>query len=146
MAATQTPFFGRPSGAHTAGGGPKGPIFAAGHRVFVTCGKAQRGVTLTDGASAAVLGTLVDGAEVEILAWQPRGPAGTRYRIRPVAGGVEGWLGATNLRPPVTPEPPPPVARAVPPPTRSVHTGRKTSRKLPSNTGLSQKKPAKSAR
>jgi hypothetical protein len=112
--------------------------------VFVTCGNAQRGVTLTDGTGDTALGTLVDGAEVEILAWQPRGPGGTRYRIRPVAGVVEGWVGATNLRAPVTPDPPP--AAVLPAPSRSTHTGRTTLRKVSPSTGLPLKKPAKSAR
>jgi hypothetical protein len=140
----QTPFFRRLSSANTSRGGSKGPIFAVGHRVFVTCGNAQRGVTLTDSTGDTALGTLADGAEVEILAWQPRGPGGTRYRIRPVAGTVEGWLGATNLRAPVMPEPSPAVV--LPVSQGSTRTGRTTSRKVLPSTGLPLKKPAKSAR
>ena len=140
----QTPFFRRLSSANTSRGGSKGPIFAVGHRVFVTCGNAQPSVTLTDSTNSTEVGALVDGAEVEILAWQPRGPGGTRYRIRAVAGTVEGWLGTTNLRAPVMPEPSPAVV--LPVSQGSTRTGRTTSRKVLPSTGLPLKKPAKSAR
>ncbi len=86
MATTQTPFFRRLTSAHTARGGSKGPIFAVGHRVFVTCGNAQRSVTLTDSTGGTALGTLVDGAEVEILAWQPRGTGGDALPDSPGRG------------------------------------------------------------
>ena len=51
-----------------------------------------------------------DGAEVEVLAWRPRGSAGTRYRVRDQADGADGWLMAdelrtTAIRPPAEPTP-----------------------------------------
>jgi hypothetical protein len=72
-------------------------------------------VTLTDATGNTTVATLAEGAEVEILAWQPLGPGGMRYRIQPVGGSVEGWLSAVHLAAPVAP-PPPPVAVAPPPP------------------------------
>src|SRR5207245_2518573 len=76
-----------------------GPICAVGRRVFVTGSSEGTGrVTLTDGTGSTALATLADGTEVEILAWQPRGPGGTRYRIRPIDRAIQGWLSAQNLR------------------------------------------------
>ena len=71
----------------------RGPVFAVGQRVSVTCSGGQpTRVALTDDAGAKALGNLVDGTEVEILAWRPNGFRGARYRVRATSGGVEGWL------------------------------------------------------
>lgn len=75
-----------------------GSVFAVGRRVYVA--RTEDGpthVTLTDEAGANALAKLVDGNEVEILAWRPRG-SGTRYRVRSMGDGLEGWLGVDNLR------------------------------------------------
>lgn len=76
-----------------------GVVFAVGRHVFVACPSTRTaGVTLTDDAGAHACGKLRDGTEVEIVAWRPRGPDGTRYLVRSSHKGVEGWLGATDLR------------------------------------------------
>ena len=76
-----------------------GTVFAIGRHVFVACPIASTsGVTLTDDTGAQAHGKLRDGTEVEILAWRPRGPLGTRYLVRSSAKGIEGWLGAGELR------------------------------------------------
>lgn len=91
----------------------KGPVvLAVGRQVFVNGPlDASRPVLLTDeyGKSLATMG-LRDGAEVEVLAWRPRGWAGTRYRVRDRADGADGWLEAgelraTAIRPPAEPAP-----------------------------------------
>ena len=87
-----------------------GPVvLAVGRHVFVNGPlDASRPVLLTDGYGKcpATVG-LRDGAEVEVLAWRPRGSAGTRYRVRDQADGADGWLRAdelrtTAIRPPLT--------------------------------------------
>jgi hypothetical protein len=60
-------------------------------------------VVLTDHAGVDCSSSLVAGTEVEILAWQPRGSSGTRYRVRSTRDGLEGWLAAGNLRRPPSP-------------------------------------------
>ena len=76
-----------------------GVVFAIGRHVFVACPTPRTpGVTLTDDSGATPCGKLRDGAEVEIVAWRPRGPLGTRYLVRSSSKGVEGWLGAGELR------------------------------------------------
>jgi hypothetical protein len=67
--------------------------------VYVACPAASRsGVTITDDTGANAHGKLHDGAEVEIVAWRPRGALGTRYLVRSDLHGIEGWLGAGELR------------------------------------------------
>jgi hypothetical protein len=76
-----------------------GVVFAVGRRVFVACSAAATpSVTLTDDLGTTSHGRLRDGAEVEIVAWRPHGPLGTRYLVRSSSRGVEGWLGAADLR------------------------------------------------
>ena len=101
-----------------------GPVLAVGHRVLVTGASQPPGrVTLTDDNGDMALATLADGVEVEILAWKPRGSAGTRYRVKCTADRTEGWLSGTSLRP-LPPTKPPvrlvvaPVAAARTPETR----------------------------
>jgi hypothetical protein len=88
-----------------------GVVWAVGRHVFVHCpDRVPREVRLTaaeDGESPA--GSLVDGSEVEVLAWRPRGAAGTRYRVRGRSGLV-GWLSTGELR--ATPFAPPPPGEA----------------------------------
>jgi len=76
-----------------------GTVWAVGRRVFVHCPNGfARGVDLTiseDGETLA--GSLLDGSEVEVLAWRPRGASGTRYRVR-ARDGVVGWLATNELR------------------------------------------------
>ena len=73
----------------------KGPVFAVGRRVYVTCSVAR--VTLTDDGGDHSVGSLKRGTQVEIIAWRPLGSTGTRYRVRSPLTGVEGWLGAANI-------------------------------------------------
>jgi hypothetical protein len=88
-------------------GRQRGPILAVGWRVVVTCpGGGSNCVTLTDMEGTTPLATVADGLEVEILAWQPFGAGGIRYRVLSVKGGVEGWLGAASLRPSQLPRSP----------------------------------------
>src|ERR1051326_6780542 len=72
----------------------RAPIFAVGWRAYVASpgdGPAPR--TSADEAGADGGGaSMVDGTEVEILAWRPRS-SGTRYRVRSTCAGLEGWLG-----------------------------------------------------
>ena len=76
----------------------KGAVIAVGRRVFVArSADGPARVTLTDDAGANALASLADGNEVEVLAWRPRG-SGTRYRVRSMRDGLEGWLGVGNLR------------------------------------------------
>ena len=70
---------------------------SAGRRVFVNCPGASHGVALTDDEGKSV-SRLADGAEVEILAWRPRGGSGTRYRVKSTRDHAEGWLAAEELR------------------------------------------------
>ena len=95
--------------------GVGGPVLAVGRRVVVTCpgGKSGR-VTLMDHAGTTAMATVADGVEVEILAWQPYRAGGPRYRVLSGSGGVEGWLGAENLKAIDRPPPPMPPAVAAP--------------------------------
>lgn len=93
-----------------------GPVLSVGQRVFVNCpGDPSRRVSVTDDTDA-VAWTAADGAEVEIVAWKPRGSAGTRYRVQSTADRREGWLTADALRSarsPVAPAAEPAPAAAV---------------------------------
>jgi hypothetical protein len=74
-------------------------VFAVGRRVFIACPSARvSSVPLTDDSGETVCGSLRDGAEVEILAWRPLGSQGTRYLVRSSRKGIEGWIGAADLR------------------------------------------------
>src|SRR5262245_52080874 len=74
------------------------PVLAVGRRVFVNCaGDRQGSGTLMDENDHVPQGRLADGIEVVVMAWRPRGSAGTRYRVQG-ADGADGWLHAVNLR------------------------------------------------
>ena len=73
-------------------------MFGVGRQAFVNSqGARNRPVILLDAASASTLGNMEDGTEVEILGWVPKGMA-TRYHVRSVKDGIDGWLGVSNLR------------------------------------------------
>lgn len=74
-------------------------VFPIGRRVFVACTAAPLvRVTLTDDSGQVARGSLRDGVEVEIVAWRPHGPQGTRYLVRAAGKELEGWLGAAEVR------------------------------------------------
>ncbi|HEV7730646.1 MAG TPA: hypothetical protein VGR62_00725 [Candidatus Binatia bacterium] len=99
----------------------RGPIHAVGHRVLVSAGDdAKRVVPLTDAIDGATLGTVAHGGEVEILAWQPFGANGTRYRVLSHSSGIEGWLSARSLQAQERPPAPPRVLAIAAAPTRAV--------------------------
>src|SRR2546428_142276 len=93
------------------------PVMAVGQRVFIDVAGNRSGSVVLADESGKVLSTvhLADGFEVEVVAWRPRGPSDTRYRIR-TPQGVDGWLPANNLRAALVPLPAhePPVAGAGP--------------------------------
>ena len=71
-------------------------VFAVGRRAYIAGARSAR-VTLTDGAEKP-LASLSEGAEVTILAWRPGWAGATRYCVRVMDSGVEGWLPAGDLR------------------------------------------------
>ena len=76
-------------------------IVPIGHHVFVNCrAGTSRSVLLGDESGSEMLGTsLADGVEVEVMAWRPRGPTDTRYRVRTTVGErFDGWVFAQELR------------------------------------------------
>ncbi len=90
------------------------PVLAVGQRVFVHSPTDRPIVVLMDERGVTPAGGLGDGAEVEVLAWRPRGSTGTRYRVRARENGSDGWLGADELRTTAArPAPEPPSATAV---------------------------------
>lgn len=81
------------------------PVLAVGQRVFVN---ATSGPVPLGDVNGKVLSSvhLVDGIEVEVLAWRPHGARDTRYRVR-APHGADGWLPAENLRTLLVPLPSP---------------------------------------
>ena len=77
--------------------GNAGPIFGVGRQLFVNCPGGPEDRTAVFDDKGAVLGSLIDGAEVEVVAWVPRGTA-TRYFIRATHSELSGWLPSVNLR------------------------------------------------
>jgi hypothetical protein len=98
------------------------PVLGVGWRVLVIRGEFPAGpIALTDPAGNAV-GSVVDGDEVEILAWRPGRSVDPHYRVRSSAG-TEGWIEAANLARksvPVPVVPPQPIVVASAPVRRSV--------------------------
>jgi hypothetical protein len=88
-------------------------VLAVGRHVFVNGSlDPSRSVVFTDEyGKCPTTVRLQDGAEVEVLAWRPRGSAGTRYRVRNQADGADGWLGADDLRTTATRPPAEPALR-----------------------------------
>lgn len=76
-----------------------GVVLAVGQHVFVnSTDSPPRPVALGDESGKLLSGEhLIDGVEVEVLAWRPRGASDTRYRVRGPSGS-DGWLPAGNLR------------------------------------------------
>lgn len=84
----------RPSGLRTGT-----IVHAVGQRVYVArSGDGSARVNLMDDGGTTALAELVDGAEVMVVGWRPRGASGTRYCVRCTGDGREGWLAAANLR------------------------------------------------
>ena len=82
-------------------------VLAVGQRVFVhSLDSPTRPVALGDETGILSGEHVIDGLEVEVMAWRPRGPTDTRYRVR-TPGGVDGWLAAGNLRKSLVPPPAP---------------------------------------
>jgi hypothetical protein len=85
------------------------PVLSVGRRAFINGpGDPRREVVLTDDAGRSSSKQLADGVEVEIVAWRPRGAAGTRYHVQLSRGGATGWLDASELRAAPAPDPPAP--------------------------------------
>jgi hypothetical protein len=90
------PFQARsPRGAATAGN--TGPVFGVGRQLFVDCPGGREDRAPLHDEKGAVIGSLVDGTEVEVVAWMPRGTA-TRYLVRATRVERSGWIGVANLR------------------------------------------------
>jgi hypothetical protein len=88
-------------------------VLAVGQRAFINSPyDATTRVALTDERGVPGATALLDGTEVEVIAWRPRGSTGTRYRVCDRAAGGDGWLAADELRKtvirPVTDPPPAP--------------------------------------
>lgn len=82
-------------------------VLAVGQRVFVhSPDSPTRPVALGDETGVLSGEHVIDGLEVEVMAWRPRGQTDTRYRVR-TSDGVDGWLAAGNLRKSLVPPPPP---------------------------------------
>jgi len=76
-------------------------VIAIGQRVFVNCAENGGSEPLFLGdETGKVISTqrVADGVEVEVIAWRPRGANETRYRVRVLSTGADGWLSADNLR------------------------------------------------
>jgi hypothetical protein len=89
-------------------------VFAVGQRVFVNCPGASPGWVALEDDSGKVHSSvhLTDGVEVEVIAWRPRGPTDTRYRVRRRSDGADGWLSCGNLRTALEPTPAPEKAES----------------------------------
>jgi len=79
------------------------PVFGVGCRVFVhwplRAGEHRpEPVPLVDTSGKPPGSDLVDGQQVEIVAWRPRSREGLVYQVRRVADGSEWWIGAQYLR------------------------------------------------
>jgi hypothetical protein len=85
-------------------------VHAVGQRVYVNrLGSGLAQVDLMNDEGTTPIATLADGVEVIVVAWKPRGSAGTRYRVSCASDGLEGWLAAANLRRTRAVAPPPVV-------------------------------------
>ncbi|MFN8625106.1 MAG: hypothetical protein U0587_03845 [Candidatus Binatia bacterium] len=80
-----------------------GPVFGVGGRAFVhwplrAGAHGSEPVPLLDTNGKPLGNDLVDGQQVEIVAWRPRSREGLVYQVRRVADGSEWWIGAQYLR------------------------------------------------
>ncbi len=77
--------------------GNGGAVLSIGRQAFIHCtGGAGERTALFDEKGAGV-GDVIDGLEVEIVGWMPRGAA-TRYLVRSIRTDAVGWIGLANLR------------------------------------------------
>jgi hypothetical protein len=84
--------------------GNSGPVFGVGRQLFVNCpGGSEDRAPLYD-ENGDTVGSLIDGTEVEVVAWVPRRTA-TRYLVRATRVERSGWIGAANLRTTRVPRP-----------------------------------------
>ena len=92
-------------------------VFAIGQRAYITgAGEGPQYATLTDDAGHTPVGSIGDGTQVAIVAWRPASGDATRYCVRVMDSGVEGWLPVRNLRSTeVATVPAPPASIAVAP-------------------------------
>jgi len=73
-------------------------VFAVGGRAYTAGAGGRAGrVTVTDDKERP-LASLSEGAEVMILAWRPGWNGTTRYSVRVMDSGLEGWLAVGDLR------------------------------------------------
>src|SRR4051812_42791119 len=98
--------FSSPRGRPARPPSRSGPVIAIGQRAFVNSAGSRSGsVALADVSGKIVSNVhLADGAEVQVVAWRPRGSNETRYRVQ-APDGVDGWLPAENLRSTLVPVP-----------------------------------------
>src|SRR5262245_33226323 len=91
-----------------------GPVFGVGRQLFVNSpgGREDRAPLFDD--KGALLGGLIDGSEVEVVGWMPRGAA-TRYLVRATHSELIGWVDAASLRTTRVPRPAEVVAKAAAP-------------------------------
>jgi hypothetical protein len=97
-----------------------GPVLAIGSRALITGREpGQRKVSLLDDNDSPTDVQLPVDSVVEVVAWKPRSQAGTRYLVRVVADGREGWLGSDSVRAPApVPRPPRQAPLREPPPAK----------------------------
>lgn len=77
------------------------PVIAIGQHVFVNCTERSQPAALFLGDETGKVVSaqrVTDGLEVEVVAWRPRAANETRYRVRVLSTGADGWLPAENLR------------------------------------------------
>ncbi|HYD46927.1 MAG TPA: hypothetical protein VEB21_01200 [Terriglobales bacterium] len=79
------------------------PVYCVGSRAFVNWHSsdpsvATKPVPATDPHGKSIETDFVDGDEVEVLAWRPRGREGASYQVRRLRDGNECWLWVDILR------------------------------------------------
>jgi hypothetical protein len=77
-------------------------ILSVGWHAFInspgSAGRRSEPVPINDSRGEAIANDLVDGQEVEILAWHPHASQGLAYQIRRLTDGKVWWLRAVYLR------------------------------------------------
>ena len=84
-----------------------GAVISVGARALIAPFVGTSAGTLTDENGVATEQTLAADVEVEIVAWRPRGRGGSRYRVRSLTDGVEGWIDGSMIRERPRPASPP---------------------------------------